>query len=139
MNRAATRPGRQSGFTLIELVVALVIIAMAATTITGLMSSIATRGAEAMQQTQAADIANAYLRDALSRPFSPPYALAHAGARDHFGNGIAGLGGYGVRVNAAQSNALPGIPLADCLLIVVDVTSPSGFAVNLRAFKTRRP
>lgn len=136
---SAARLSRQHGFTLIELVVALVIIAMAATTIVGVMSSIATRSAEAMQQTQAGDIANAYLRDALSRPFSAPYVIDHAGARDHFGNGIASLADYRVRVAAVQSTTLAGnpIPPGDCLLITVDVTSPGGFAVMLRAFKTK--
>ena len=57
----------QRGVTLIEMVVAITIVAMAATTILGAMGAVASRSADAMLQQQAIAIAQAYLDEIMQR------------------------------------------------------------------------
>src|SRR5690606_19079683 len=59
----------QRGMTLIELVVAIVVISMAAGTIIGLLAFMSRSSAEGMARVQSAAIANAYLQDILRRDF----------------------------------------------------------------------
>ena len=152
------RPGGERGFTLIELIVALVIIATAAATILGVMSAVDSRSAEAMQRTQAISIANAYLREIIAQPFVDPAGadgevaraafddvddynnLPTATVSDRFGNPIAGLDNYQVAVNVTQTAIGPGGALVAAnrsLRITVTVTSPSQYIVSLSAFRTR--
>jgi len=67
----ATRPRplqqRQRGVTLVELIVAITIVSIAATTILGTMATVASRSADAMVQQQAIAIAQAYLDEILQR------------------------------------------------------------------------
>jgi prepilin-type N-terminal cleavage/methylation domain-containing protein len=133
----------QKGFTLIELIVALVIIALAASTIIGLMSTISSRSAAVAQQSQAATIANSYLRNALAQPFAAlaaGLAINQAGAQDQFGNAIAGLENFQIDVvSATSANLLPNVPFVDCALITITVTAPDGGTTVLSAYRTRHP
>jgi len=146
----------QSGFTLVELVVALVIIVMAATTIVAVMSSVDSNSAESMQRVQAGNIANAYMREILSRPFTDPAmpdfegaraafddvddynALNEIGAHDRYGNAITGLGNYQVSVNVGNVG-LGGVGAAQSLLVTITVTSPSQYVAVLTGFKMLHP
>ena len=58
---------RQRGVTLIELIVAITIVSIAATTILGTMGTVASRSADAMIQQQAIAIGQAYLDEILQR------------------------------------------------------------------------
>lgn len=133
----------EQGFTLIELVVGLVIIALAAATIIGTMTSIASRSAEALQQSQSASIANSYLRSMLAQPFATlatGVVVNDAGAHDQFGNPIAGLGAFQVNVVSGRSfDMAPTVPWVDCALITVTVTAPSQFVTVLSAYRTNHP
>jgi len=137
------------GFTLIELVVALTIIAAASATALGLMSSISNRSALAMQREQAAGIASAYLQEILGRSFSSVpggssrqtfndvadyNGLADAQPADHNGNAIAGLKGYGVTVQVIDVNF--GSPSVPARRVTVNVTDPQGSVASISAFKT---
>src|SRR5688500_18126239 len=98
----------QRGFTLIELVVAITMVAICSTTVLSLMSTIAERSANVLVQQQSAAIANAYIQEAISKPFAPQaggtshadyndiadFNFTDVGARDQLGNPIAGLSGY---------------------------------------------
>jgi MSHA pilin protein MshD len=145
---------RHRGVTLIELVVAITVVAIAVTTILGTIGAIALRSADAMMQQQAIAIAQAYLDEITQRWVVDPngaqpdtgraswdlvdeYAgLVDVGAHDQFGNAIAGLGAYTVTVLTAQTSALPGIPAAAARRIDVTVTySPSG-SVTLSGYRT---
>lgn len=146
----------QAGFTLVELVVAIVIIAMAATTIVGVMSAVSTRSADVMVQVQAMNVADAYLREILAQPFADPDGiggemtrtafddvndydgLSNAGAEDQYGNAVAGLNGYQVGVVVAAA-ALGAIPAAQSRLITVTVTGPTQTMTLLRGYKTMHP
>ena len=63
---------RQRGVTLIELVVAVTIVAMAAAAVLGGMSAITKRGANVMVQQQAVAVAEAYLEEILLKPVADP-------------------------------------------------------------------
>jgi MSHA pilin protein MshD len=144
--------GRQSGVTLIELVVAIVIVAMAATAILGAMASITMRGAETMVRQQAVAVAEAYLEEILLQPVAFPggvvpttratfndedqyNGLSDVGAHDQFGNAIAFLSGYNVSVAVTQTTALTGIAAAQARQINVTVTDPNGVTVRLTGYR----
>lgn len=148
-----SRPN-QRGVSLIELIVAITIVAIAATTVLGAIGAVASRSADAMQQQQAIAIAQAYLDEILQRwvvdpAGTPPNTgrgswdlvdqydgLVDSGARDQFGNSITGLSAYTVSVSVAQSAALPGIGTAAARRIDVTVSyAPSG-SVTLSGYRT---
>jgi MSHA pilin protein MshD len=142
------------GYTLIELIVAVTIVAIAATTILGVMGAVGSRSADAMLQQQAIAIAQAYLDEIEQRWVvdpngTPPNTgrgswdlvdqynnLNDAGAHDQFGNAIPGLGAYTVTVNVAQSSALPGISGTNARRIDVTVTTPPNVTVTLSGYRT---
>ena len=140
----------QRGSTLIELVVAIVIITMAGGTIVGLISLMSRSSAETMTQSQSANIANAYLNEVLSKPFGAVAGssndvrdyngLAHLGAQDRFGNVILGTADYRIDVfvqNAALGTGANSISPANSLRVQVRVTDPMGDALWLTGFKTQ--
>jgi MSHA pilin protein MshD len=147
-----TSAALQCGVTLIEVVVAIVIVAMAATAILGAMASITMRGAEIMVRQQAVAVAEAYLEEILLQPVASPGGAAPAtrasfndedeynglsdvGAHDQFGNAIAYLSGYNVSVAVTQTTALTGIAAAQARQINVTVTDPNGVTVQLTGYR----
>jgi type II secretory pathway pseudopilin PulG len=140
----------QRGSTLIELVVAIVIITMAGGTIIGLIAMMSRSSAETLTQSQSANIANAYLGEILSKPFGlvagtsndvrDYNGLAHLGAQDRFGNAVLGTAEYRIDVfvqNAALGTGGNSIAAANSLRVQVRVTDPMGDALWLTAFKTQ--
>jgi MSHA pilin protein MshD len=146
------RPPR--GFTLIELVVAITVVAICATTLLGAIAAVASRSADAMLQQQAIAIAQAYLDEIQQRWVvdpngSPPNTgrgswdlvdeyngLVDVGAHDQFGNAVAGLSAYTVSVNVTKSSALPGIANAAARRIDVTVTTSPNVSVTLSGYRT---
>jgi MSHA pilin protein MshD len=146
--------GHLRGVTLIELVVAITVVAIAVTTILGAMGAIALRSADTMMQQQAIAIAQAYLDEITQRWVVDPNGaqpntgraswdlvdeyggLVDVGAHDQFGNAIAGLGAYTVAVATAQTSGLPGIPAAAARRIDVTVTYPPSGSVTLSGYRT---
>jgi MSHA pilin protein MshD len=144
----------QRGVTLIELVVAITIVAIAAVAVLGAMASITTRGANTMVRQQAVAIADAYLEEILLQPVSPPSGAAaptsrasfndvdeyngllDVGARDQFGNALPNLSNYTVSVAVVQTTALPNITAANARRIDVSVTDPTGLTVVLSGYRT---
>lgn len=140
---------RAQGATLIELIIAITVIAIAVTAVLGLLSAISMRSASAMTSTQAASIASAYLDEALSKAYQDPDGIAEAGranfddvrdynfvdngARDANGNLVAGLGQYTVQITAVLA-ALGAVPNA--IRVDVQVTSPNGTVILLTGFRT---
>jgi MSHA pilin protein MshD len=153
-SRHGLRRHRLRGVTLIELVVAITVVAIAVTTILGAMGAIALRSADAMMQQQAIAVAQAYLDEILQRWVvdpngAPPNTgraswdlvdqyngLVDSGAHDQFGNPIAGLSAYTVNVLTAQTSGLPGIPAAAARRIDVTVTYPPSGSVTLSGYRT---
>jgi len=149
----AARP--QHGVTLIELLVSIVIVSIAASGVLGVLSMTTAGSADPMIRHQAAAIAEAYLEEILLKPVTDPDGidgeaaradyddlddydgLADAGARDQFGIPIVGLGAYNVAVAVAPSSALPAVPLADALRIDVVVTNGIDISFVLSGYRTR--
>jgi MSHA pilin protein MshD len=132
----------ERGATLIELVVAIVIITMAAGTIIGLIATMSRASAEAMTHSQSANVANAYMSEILSQPYSvvPSYdGRSDYGAQDRLGNPIPNTAGYRVDVfvTAARLGTPPNsIPAARSRRIQIRVTDPMGDELWLTGFKT---
>jgi MSHA pilin protein MshD len=106
-------PTRMRGVTLVELVVSIIIIAIAVSAIMGVLTMLSTGSADAMIRNQAVAIASSYLEEIRLKSFTTSAGtgsraafddvtdyngLVDAGARDQFGNAIVGLEQYTVRV-----------------------------------------
>jgi len=146
---------RQAGVTLVELLVSIVIVSIAASAVLGLLSMTTAASADPMIRHQAAAIAEAYLEEILLKPLTDPDGvdgegtradfddlddydgLSDAGARDQFGNSLTGLGNYNVAVAVTPSSALPGVPLADALRVDVVVTHANDVDFALSGYRTR--
>ena len=149
------RGARETGATLIELVVSIVVIAIAVGAVLALLSSTTAHSADAMVLRQAVSIAEAYIEEVSLKSFADPDGvegeasrvdfddlddydgLVDAGARDQFGNPIAELSLYTVSVSVAPSSALTGVPSADALRIDVRVQFSPSIDMSLSAYKTR--
>ena len=145
----------QTGVALVEAVIAITIVAIAAVTIMAQISQANVQSGRSLVQTEALFFANAYLNEIAARPFDDPdgvdgegarlfyddvddyNGLINVGARDGNGNLIPGGNRYTVRVSVANSNALPGVPAADALLVTVTVTDPVGASMLVSAVRLR--
>ncbi len=138
------------GMTLIELVIAIAVIAIAVSSVLGVMSAQATRSAEAMIRAQATAIASAYLSEILQKNFPTTpgtrtrstfdcvndyNAPAPSAVLDQWGNAVAGLNQFSVAVTVTPS-ALNGIPANQAWLVNVTVTHPSGASVLVSGYRT---
>jgi MSHA pilin protein MshD len=147
--------GAERGATLIELTISIVVIAIAASAVLGVLSSTVGRSADAMVMSQAVAIAEAYFEEIALKPFADPDGsdgeasrpsfddvddydgLVDSGARDQFGNALAPLAQYAVTVTVSPSAALAGVPSLDAQRIDVVVTYPGNGTVALTGYKTR--
>jgi len=121
---------RQAGFTFIELVISIVIIAAAVGGIMIAVANTAARSVDPLIQTQGIILAQGYLDEALLRPYAagPATCTAPDGARDHFddvadydcvnnpngprdqyGAQLPGLADYNVSMSVTGSS-LDGVP-----------------------------
>lgn len=145
----------ERGATLIELVISIVVIAIAASAVLGVLSGTLGRSADAMVLSQAVSIAEAYLEEIELKSFADPDSvngetarasfddvgdyggLVDVGARDQFGAALAPLAQYTVTVTVTPTTALAGVPAVDALLINVEVTYPGNGAVAMTGYKIR--
>jgi MSHA pilin protein MshD len=145
--------GRQSGTTLIELVIAIVIISIAASAILAALSSNVARSADPMIRHQAIAIAEAYLEEISLRSFADPDGvdgeasrdlyddvddydgLVDNGARNQFDAAIAGLSDYTVSVDVTPSGVLPSIASTDLYLISVTITHAQNVNFTVSAYR----
>ena len=145
----------QRGVTLVELLVSIVIVAIAASAVLGVLSMTTAASADPMIRHQAAAIAESYLEEILLKPLVDPdgidgeiaraefddiddySGLADVGARDQFGNPLAGLAAYSVAVAVSPSGALPSVPAADAIRVDVLVTHTADVSFVLSGYRTR--
>jgi MSHA pilin protein MshD len=142
----------QAGVTLVELVVAIVVVAIAAASVLGVLTINATRSADAMLRNQSMAIASSYLEEILGRAFDhtagpatrPDYddardydGLVDNGVIDQNGNAVAGLDQYQVTVTVVQDNSLPSVAAGDTLRVDVAVRDPGGNTVRLSGYKVK--
>lgn len=146
---------RQRGATLVELLVSIVIVSIAASTILGVLAMTTSGSADPMIRHQAAAIAEAYLEEVLLKPLADPDGidgeaaradfddfddydgLSDAGAHDQFGNPIAGLDAYNVAVSVGPTAALAAVPAADAFRVDITVTHTSDVNFLLSGYRTR--
>lgn len=146
---------KQGGVTLVELLVSIVIVSIAASGVLGVLSMTTAASADPMIRHQASAIAEAYLEEILLKPIDDPDGvdgeasranfddlddydgLADTGARDQFGTPIAGLSDYNVAVGVSPSAALPAIPVSNALRVDVVVTHGVDISFVLSGYRTR--
>jgi MSHA pilin protein MshD len=141
------------GFTLIELVVSITVLAIAIVGVLGALSAVSVGSANAMVSEQATAIATAYLNEVLQKPFGlangqtaraaldvvGDYAgLTDVGARDQTGAAVPGLGLYTVTVSVG-AGVLGAVPAAQLRQVVVTVNHSSGVTVVLSGYRTQYP
>lgn len=140
--------------TLIEVVIAIVIMGIVGATLIGLLARMSSQSAANLLSIQRTSLAGAYLDEILARSFdcaSPAAGRANfdcvsdydgidEAPTDRYGNTVANLGGFRVQVSAGPNAAgLGAIPAAETLLVRVRVTDPFGEQTVLGGFKTRHP
>jgi MSHA pilin protein MshD len=146
--------GAQRGVTLIELVITITVVSVAAVVLMSAVAARTVQSADAMARQQALAVAQAYLEEITLRPFRDPDATAtealradyddvddynglnDVGAHDQLGRAVTGLGGYNVQVTVAPSSALGALSSAVVKRIDVTVTAPTGYVVSLSAYRT---
>lgn len=138
---------------MIELVVAITVVAICVSTLLGVIAAVASRSADAVLQQQAIVIAQAYLDEIEQRwvvdPNGTPantgrgswdlvdqYNGLNESAHDQFGTPITVLSAYTVTVAVVQSTALAGITAANARRIDVTVTTPPNVSVTLSGYRT---
>lgn len=149
---------REAAFTLIEIIVTLVVIAIAGVALVSAFTGTVRGSADPLIQQQATTIAEAYLEEISLRAFSDPQgfesgttegesgraeyddiqdyrALAPAPAADQFGAAIPALAQYQVSVSITNAG-LNGIPAADSLRIDVTVNHPAIAPISLSGYRT---
>jgi MSHA pilin protein MshD len=135
---------RERGVTLIELVISIVIIAIAVSAVLGVFTLISTGSAEAMVRNQAVAIAASYLEEIQLKDFATGSGtgsraafddvgdyngLVDVGARDQFGNPIVGLEKYTVRVTVG--NGTIGSLSSANAVRRIDVNVQHGIGINM--------
>lgn len=143
----------QRGLTLIELVTSIAIIGLAGAAVLGVLGYLSSASGTTQARARAQDIAQLYLSEVLSRPFSDPDAspsegsralfddvgdyagLDDAAATDQAGSPIAP---YRVRVSVTPA-ALGNVPATLARRIDVQVDLPDGQTVLATGFRTRYP
>lgn len=150
---------RSHGMTLVEMVIAIAVAGIAIAGLAAAFSSIVSRTADPMIQTQAQIAAESLMEEILLKSFADPdsgdvctdieaarqdkddvcdfHNYTSSGVEDQTGTAVSGLENYAVSVTVAFSD-FGGITTADAdaLLVTVTVTSPLGNDVVLSAYRT---
>ena len=136
---------RYSGFTLLEIIVTLVVVGIAATALLSVFSSTVRTSADPVIQQQAVSIAEAYMEEISLKDFAVGPGSSRAtfddvrdydglldvGARDQNNNLIAGLGAYSIAVSVDFSD-LNSITAASQNALRIDISvSHAAMAGNL--------
>jgi len=157
---------RSRGATLVEVVLFIVIVTTALTSVLGTLSLTVGRSADPLVARQALAIAESMLQEVMSQPYTandldggPDSMGPEAGETrfsstspfDHVddyngysmngivkpdGTPVPGLSAYSASV-AVQAQALDNIASGEGLLVTVTVTGPGGYSVSLRGFRAR--
>lgn len=142
----------KKGVTLIELIVAMVVISIALAGVLMVINYTTLHSADPVLRHQALAIAEAYMEEITLKNFTDPdtdgevsrdlyddvddyNGLSDSGARDQNDNGIPGLGGYSVAVSVQTQNYGPTGDEVSGLKIDVMVTDPAGESFVLTGFR----
>jgi MSHA pilin protein MshD len=130
---------RERGMTLIELVIAIVVMGICVTSVLALLSSISVRSASALTRTQATSIAASYLETILAEPYGnigTYHGIDRLGPLDATGAPVAGLERYRVQVTAVGDTLGAGADTALAMRVEVTVTDPTGGAIRIIGYRT---
>jgi MSHA pilin protein MshD len=147
----------QAGLTLVELIVAMVVISVALVGVLSVITYTTRHSADPVLRHQAIALAEAYMEEIVLREFRDPdtglicpaaegsrgeydnicdyNGLTDSQARNQNGQAIAGLENYRVRVAVGQDPFGPAGNLVAGLRIDVEVTDPAGQTVRLRSYR----
>ena len=143
---------RCSGFTLIEVITTIVVLAIAAAALLSIFTGMIRGSADPMIQQQAVSISEAYMEEILLKAFDDPdgiggetrpnyddvldfNTLPDNVVRDQNGNAIGGLGAYSITVTVAD-DSLNGIPAAASRRIDISVNHPAIDPILLSGYRT---
>jgi MSHA pilin protein MshD len=142
---------KHAGFTLLEIITTVVVIAVAATALMSVFSSTVATSADPVLEHQAIAIAEAYMEEILLKDFDqmgPPAPsraeyndvrdynnLPDTVVRDQFGVAIGALSDYSISVSVA-ADGLNGIAAIDSLRIDITVSHASIDPVQLSGYRT---
>ncbi len=152
---------RQKGFTLIEIIVTIIVIGIAAVALLGVFTNLVRGSADPVIQQQATTIAEAYMEEIMLRAFEDPQgpetggqepgesrpnyddvqdynSLGTTEVRDQNNNPIAALVDYDVTVTVT-SDSLSSVPLGSAMRIDVTVTHAAIGNILLTGYRTRYP
>jgi MSHA pilin protein MshD len=142
----------QQGVTLIELIVAMIVISIALGGVMMVMNFTTTHSADPVLRHQAIAIAEAYMEEITLKNFADPggpvelgradfdnvadyNGLIDNGAHDQTGAAIVGLGNYAVRVVVTNQNFGPLGDQVAGLEIDITVTDPAGESLTLTGYR----
>lgn len=158
-DRLTGRFHRQSGLSLVELVMFIVIVSVGVVGILSVMNTVTARSADPMVRKQALAVAESMLEEIMLKDFTNPTGgftgastQANRQSFDDIGdyNGfatvgifpidsataIAGLGSYNVAVAVVADGNLGGLAAAQVRRITVTVTGPANTTVVLDGYRT---
>jgi MSHA pilin protein MshD len=145
---------RQSGISLIELIMFIVIVGIALAGITLVMQQTTGHSADTMLRKQALTVAESLLEEIEAHPFSGgtgsvnqtnrlnPHSIfdynnyAASGVLDMAGSAVPGLSNYDVAVTMASGVGSDNIPPASAVRITVTVTDPVGKTIDVTGYRT---
>ena len=144
-----TEMKRNRGFTLFEIIVTVVVIALAATALMSVFSSTVATSADPVLQHQATAIAEAYMEEILLKDFVPGPGntrptfddvldynnLPDTVVRDQFGVAIGALSDYSISVSVV-ADGLNGIAAIDSMRIDITVSHALIDNVLLSGYRT---
>jgi len=125
----------QRGMTLVELVITIVIIGIAAAALFSAMASITARSADPLLRQQSVMIAESYLSAALALPYDQLSSAAQLAAapRNLAGEPVTELAGYSVALTVDGAAKLNGV---DATRIEVTVIDPQNQSLQLSGWRT---
>jgi MSHA pilin protein MshD len=146
-------PSTERGVTLVELVVAIVIISVALAGVLVVFLRNTSASADPMIWHQATAVAEAYLEEVLTKNFTADgpegsradyddifdynTIVSETPPRDQNGNQIASLTGYAVTVQvSAAALGAPAVPNTDAARIQVTVATPFGGSIVVSGYRT---
>ena len=147
-------PRFQFGVTLIELIVSIVILSIAATGILMVLTRVTLSSADPMLREQAIAIAQSYMEEILLHPLADPDGVSgevnrslyddiwdydgladHSGAIDQNGNSINGLESYMIDVDIDNFGVNLGGDPATRILVTVTHSGYSGINIPISAYR----
>ncbi len=143
---------RQRGMTLVELLLAIVIVGIAAAALYSAMAAITARSADPMLRQQSLLLAEAHLEEILAQAYADPGAASACGRAcfddvlDYHGlddqpphdaqdNVLTQLAGYRVQVSVTDSSLADGAASVPARYVEVRVTDPAGQQLILGGYR----